>query len=154
LSLPPLGLPLLLPLGGLGLLLGGGVPDVGGGVDCVGQFALASITDPLGHVLVVGGVDVGGTDVGGGVSVCAHVGSFGFLVQSTAGGVPVVQLPAAHVDPVDPDPPDVGIDVLLKLFITVCCGIIGPGKVVGPSPQPNLLLRQLVTYAVLYPKLQ
>ncbi len=60
LPLPPLPLllpppPLLLPLGG-GLLLGGGVPDVDGGVDgvfgfvggvdCVGQFALASITDP------------------------------------------------------------------------------------------------------------
>jgi hypothetical protein len=55
----------LLPLGGLGLLLGGGVvggvditgggvPDVVGGFDCAGQFALASITDPSGHVLVVG----------------------------------------------------------------------------------------------------
>jgi hypothetical protein len=48
-------LPLLLLLGGLGLLLGGGVPDVDGGVDCVGQFTLASITDPSGHVLVIGG---------------------------------------------------------------------------------------------------
>jgi len=57
----------------------GGVPDVDGGVDvvfgfvggvdCVGQFALASITDPSGHVFVVGVVD-GGTDVnGGGVGV-------------------------------------------------------------------------------------
>jgi hypothetical protein len=55
----------LLLLGG-GLLLVGGVPDVDGGVDdvfgfvggvdCVGQFALASITDPSGHVFVVGGV--------------------------------------------------------------------------------------------------
>jgi len=61
----------LLPLGG-GLLLGGGVPDVDGGVDgvfgfvggvdCVGQFALASITDPSGHVFVVGGVDVDGVN--------------------------------------------------------------------------------------------
>jgi hypothetical protein len=51
----------LLPLGGLGLLLGGGVvggvditgggvPDVVGGFDCAGQFALASITDPSGQV--------------------------------------------------------------------------------------------------------
>jgi hypothetical protein len=51
----------LLSLGGVGLLsadggllsvLGGGF--VGDGVDCVGQVALASITDPSGHVLVVG----------------------------------------------------------------------------------------------------
>jgi hypothetical protein len=34
-----------------------------------------------------------------------HDGSFGFLIQSTAVGVPVVQLPAAHIDPV-PFPPD------------------------------------------------
>ncbi len=48
------------------ILLGGGVPDVDGGVDgvfgfvggvdCVGHVALASITDPSGHVLVVGDV--------------------------------------------------------------------------------------------------
>jgi hypothetical protein len=88
-------------------ITGGGVPDVDGGifgfvdggVDCVGQFALASITDPSGHVLVVGGIDVGGTDVGGGVNVCVHVGSFGFLLQSTGFcGLPV-QLPAAHIVP-------------------------------------------------------
>ena len=68
----------------------GGVPDVDGGVDgvfgfvggidCVGQFALASITDPSGQVLVVG-------DVVDGVNVWVHNGSFGFFVQSTAGGV-------------------------------------------------------------------
>jgi hypothetical protein len=52
------------------LLLGG--PDVDGGVDgvfgfvggvdCVGQFALASITDPSGHVFVVGGIEVDGVN--------------------------------------------------------------------------------------------
>ena len=107
--------------GGEGLFLGGvggGPPDVDGGVDGVlgfvggdGQVALASITDPSGHVLVVGGAEVGG-----GVNVCAHDGSFGFFVQSTGGSVvPVVQLSAAHVDPVDPAPvpPDAGSDVLL-----------------------------------------
>ena len=46
-------LPLLLPLGGVGGLL-----FIDGGVDCVGQLALASITDPSGHVCVDG--DVGG----------------------------------------------------------------------------------------------
>jgi hypothetical protein len=115
----------LLLLGGPGLLLGGvggGVDDEGGGgvfgiVDGVGQVALASITDPSGHVLVVG--DVGVPDVDGGVvvdgvNVWVQDGSVGILVQSTGGGVPVVQLPAAHVDPV-PFPPDggVGIDVLV-----------------------------------------
>jgi hypothetical protein len=66
------GLPLSL-LGGLGLLSlgGGGLLSVGGGlllsvpgggfvvggVDCVGQLVLASITDPSGHVFVVGGVN-------------------------------------------------------------------------------------------------
>jgi hypothetical protein len=93
-------LPLL--LGGVG----GGVDDEGGGVfgfvDDVGQVALASITDPSGHVLVVG-------DVVDGTNVCVHDGSFGFFVQSTGGAVPVVQLPAAHVDPA-PDFPDAGID--------------------------------------------
>ena len=77
----------MLLLGGLGLLLGG--------VDCVGQLALASITNPSGHVFVVGGVN--------GCSVCVHDGSFGFILQSTGGGVPVVQLPAAHVVPFPPD---------------------------------------------------
>ena len=68
-----------------------------GGVDFVGQFALASITDPSGHVFVVGGVD-GGTDVKGGVVVdgvndWVHDGSFGFFLQSTIGGMdPEVQL--------------------------------------------------------------
>lgn len=49
----------------------------------------------------------------------AHDGSVGFFVQSTvAGVVPVVQLPAAHVDPV-PLPPDgaFGTDVLVRWFI-------------------------------------
>jgi hypothetical protein len=89
----------------LPLSLGGGDDDEGGGavfgiVDGVGQVALASITDPSGHVLVVGG----------GVNVCVHDGSFGFFVQST-GGVLVVQLPAEHVDP-ELFPPDVVVDVL------------------------------------------
>ena len=88
---------------------GGGVDDEGGGgvfgfVDGVGQVALASITDPSGHVLVVG-------DVVDGVNVCVHDGSFGFFVQSTGGAVPVVQLPAAHVDP-ELFPPEVEVDVL------------------------------------------
>jgi hypothetical protein len=128
-------------------LLGGGVSDVDGvfrffdgGVDCVGQFALASITDPSGHVFVVG-------DVVDGVNVCVHDGSVGFFVQSIAGGeVPEVQLPAPHVVPeLFPFPPPTGgIDVLLKLFITFCVelGTFELGSVVGPSPQPNLLLRQ------------
>ena len=113
--LPPLGLPL--SLGGLGLLLGGdggGVDDEGGGgvfgiVDGVGQVALASITDPSGHVLVVGD---------GGVNVCVHDGSVGFFVQSTGGAVPVVQLPAAHVE-LAPDFPDPGIDVLFGCIVVV-----------------------------------
>jgi hypothetical protein len=66
---------LSLSLGGGGLLLslfGGGF--VGGGVDCVGQLALPSITDPSGHVLVVGGVN--------GCCVSVHDGSFGFVLQS------------------------------------------------------------------------
>jgi hypothetical protein len=100
----------LLSLGGVGLLLfplGGGMLLVGGGVDCVGQFALASITDPSGHVLVVG-------DAVDGVKVWGHDGSVGFFVQSIGGGVPDVQLPAEHVDP-DPFPLDgiVGIDALV-----------------------------------------
>jgi len=159
LPLPPLGLPLLLLLGGLGLLLGGGVvggiditgggvPDADGGVDCVGQVALTSITDPSGHVLVVGGDN--------GCSVCVHDGSFGFVLQSTGGGVPVVQLPT-HADPV-PFPPDAGIVKLLPdvgvVTVKLLACDVDSGRVVGPSPQPNLLLRQLVTYAVLYPKLQ
>jgi hypothetical protein len=75
-----------------------------GGVDCVGQLALASITDPSGHVLVVGVVVDG-------INVCVHDGSFEFLVQSTGGVVPEVQLPAAHDDP-ELFPPDVVVDVL------------------------------------------
>lgn len=54
------------------------------GVDVVGHLSVADITEPSGHVLLVGG----------GVNVCvadAHDGSVGFLVQSTGGGVPVVQ---------------------------------------------------------------
>jgi hypothetical protein len=127
----------LLPLGG-GLLLGGGVPDVDGGVDgvfgfvggvdCVGQFALASITDPSGHVFVVG--------AGGGVNVCVHDGLFGFVthnggllaagghaafvgsvLQFTGFGRLPVQL-SVHVDPV-PFPPDAAIDVLLGCIADV-----------------------------------
>jgi len=108
------------------LPLGGGVPDVDGGgvdgvfgfvggVDCVGQFALASITDPSGHVFVVGGVD-GGTDVNGGddgVNDWVHEGSVGFFVQSTGGAVPEAHLPTAHVVPLPFTPPDVGMDLLL-----------------------------------------
>ena len=102
------------------MLLDGGVDGVFGfvgGVDCVGQFALASITDRSGHVFVVGVVD-GGTDVNGGVVVdgvndWVHDGSVGFFVQSTGGGVPEVQLPAAHVFPLPFPPPDVEIDLLL-----------------------------------------
>lgn len=105
-------------LGGGDGLLFGGVPDIDGGVDCVGQLALASITDPSGHVLVVGD---------GGVNVCVHDGSFGFFVQSTGGSVvPAVQLPAAHVDP-DPFPPDpgtvklvaVGLDAVDDIFVVI-----------------------------------
>jgi hypothetical protein len=98
LPLPPLGLPPLL-LGGL-LLAGDGVDGLLLGI--VGQFALASITDPSGHVFAVA--------AGGGVNVLVHDGSVGFLVQSTGGVVPVVQL-SVHVDPV-PFPPDVVVDVL------------------------------------------
>ena len=46
-----------------------------------------------------------------GVNVCVHNGSVGFFVQSTGGGVPVVQLPAAHIKP-ELFPPDVVVDVL------------------------------------------
>jgi hypothetical protein len=110
---PPLPLP---PLGGLLFAGGGGgVPDVdggvdgvfgfAGGVDCVGQVALASITDPSGHVFVVGGVVDG-------AKVWVHEGSVGFFVQSTDGSVPEVQL-FSHVNPL-PDPPEDGIDVLLE----------------------------------------
>ena len=113
----------------------GGVPDVDGGVDgvlgfvggvdCVGQFALASITDPSGHVLVVGVVIDG-------VNVCVHDGSFGFFAQSTGGGVPVVQLPAVHVDPV-PFPPDADADdfVVLIYGMSYClCMADGGGGVI------------------------
>jgi hypothetical protein len=91
----------LLLLGGPGLLLGGG--GVFGIVDSVGQVALASITDPSGHVFV--------SAAGGGVNVWVHDGSVGFFVQSAGGGVPVLQL-SVHVDPV-PFPPDVIVDVLV-----------------------------------------
>lgn len=49
-----------------------------------------------------------------------HDGLVGFFVQSTGGGVPDVQLPAAHVDP-DPFPPDgvVGIDALVGCVAAV-----------------------------------
>jgi hypothetical protein len=118
--LPPLGgllLPLLLVFGGVGLLsLGGGLLFVGGvGGDCVGQLALASITDPSGHVFVVG-------EVGGGVNDCAHEGSFGFFVQSTGGAIPKVQL-FTHIDPA-PDPPDAGIDVLVGCIAAKCADVV------------------------------
>jgi hypothetical protein len=79
-ALPPLpdidGLPPPLSLGLLSL--GGGLfPDGGGlllGGVFVGQFALASITDPSGHVFVVA--------AGGGVNVCVHDGSFGFVTHN------------------------------------------------------------------------
>jgi hypothetical protein len=74
-----------------------------GGVDCVGQFALASITDPSGHAFVVGVVVDG-------VNVCVHDGSFGVFVQSTGGGVPVVQL-STHDGSVS-FPPDAAIVIL------------------------------------------
>jgi hypothetical protein len=130
------------------LLLGCGVSDVDGGVDgifgfvggvdCVGQFALASTTDPSAHVFVVGEAD-GGTEVNGGVpdvdggvvvdgvNVCVHDGSFGFFVQSTGGGVlPEVQLPAAHVDP-ELFPPDVVVDVLFGgIGDVVTCSFASP----------------------------
>jgi hypothetical protein len=103
LPLPPFGgllLPLSLPLGEVGLLsVGGGLLLAGGdgGVDCVGQLALASITDPSGHVFVDGGIASCGT--GG------HDGSLGFVLQSAGGEGPVVQL-LPHDGPV-PFPPDV-----------------------------------------------
>jgi hypothetical protein len=107
-------LALLLPLS---LLLGGGLLSLGGGVcvfgllgfgddGCVGQVALASITDPSGHVLVVGDFDCG-------ANVCVHDGSLGFFVQSIVGGVvPEVQLPAAHVVPLPFPSSGAGIEVL------------------------------------------
>jgi hypothetical protein len=117
----------LLLLGG-GLLLDGGVPEVDGGVDgvfgfvdgvdCVGQFALASITDPSGHVFVVGDVVVGG------VNVWVHNGSFGVFVQSSCGGVPVVQL-FTHVGPL-PFPPDAGTVELVILLIRARFGLTAP----------------------------
>jgi hypothetical protein len=55
------------------------VCGAGGGV---GHIALASITEPSGHVCVCGVCGVG-------VCVCGHDGSFGFALQSTAGGVVV-----------------------------------------------------------------
>jgi hypothetical protein len=68
----------LLSVGG-GLLLSGlGGGFVGGGVDCVGQLALASTTDPSGHVCVDG--DVGGVN---GWTIGGHDGSLGFVLQIT-----------------------------------------------------------------------
>jgi hypothetical protein len=98
----------LLLLGGLGLLPGGvGLLFVVGGlllVDGVdGLVSLAPITDPSGHVFVVG-------DVVDGVNICVHDGSFGVFVQSTGGGVPVVQL-STHDGPV-PFPPDAATVIL------------------------------------------
>ena len=61
-----------------------------------------------------------------------HDGSFGFFVQSTAGVVPAVQLPAAHVDPV-PFPPDghAAIDVLVGCTAAdaLAGGVAAPGVV-------------------------
>jgi hypothetical protein len=74
--------------------------------DCVEHLPLGFGCDPSGHILLVG-------DIGGGAKVCVHDGSFGFLEQSTTdGGVPEVQLSAAHVVPLLSPPPDVGIDLL------------------------------------------
>jgi hypothetical protein len=127
LPLPPLGLPL--SLGG-----GGGVDDEGGDgvfgfVDGVGQVALASITDPSGHVLVVG-------DIVDGVNVCVHDGSFGFFVQSTGGAVPEVQLPAAHLDP-ELFPPEVEVDVLFG-------GIADDVLLSGVAAAPAVVLVRLL----------
>jgi hypothetical protein len=93
----------LLSLGGVGLLsvggglllsvLGGGFVGGGGGVDCVGHFAEASITDPSGHVFVV---CVFGC--------CGHDGSEGFALQSTVGGCSC----GSNCVPLDPPPFPVG----------------------------------------------
>ena len=137
------------------MLPGGGVPDVDGGVDgvfgfvggvdCVGQFALASITDPSGQVLVDGGTDVNGGGVVDGVNVCVHDGSVGFLVQSIGGGVDVVQLPAAQVDPgPPPDGFDIAGHVVLSLHVD---GGAGAGGVIpcsfGSPMSQSLVLRFL-----------
>jgi hypothetical protein len=130
LPLPPLG-GLLLPLslGGVGLFsVGGGLLFVGGGgVDCVGQLALVSITKPSGHVFVVGGVN--------GCSVCVHDGSFGFILQSTGGGVPVVQLPAAHVVPFPTDPATVMLSfvMLIGVIVVLVFGITANVFVADPD---------------------
>jgi hypothetical protein len=136
----------LLSLGGVGLLSVGGalllsVPGGGfvvGGVDCVGQLALASITDPSGHVFVA---------AGGGVNVCVHEGSFGLVTQDDGllaafghaifvgsvlqftefCGLPV-QLPAAQVVPFPP--PDAGVDVLLGCIAADVLLAIFPAVVV------------------------
>jgi len=141
---PPLGgllLPLSLPLGGVGLFsVGGGLLSVGGGgVDCVGQLALVSITEPSGHVFVVGGVN--------GCSVCVHDGSFGFILQSTGGGVPVQLF--THVEPV-PEPPDDANDfvvltyghVVLSLHVDGAGGGVIPCSFASPMSQ-SLVLRFL-----------
>jgi hypothetical protein len=105
-----------------------GVVGVDGGVVVggIGQVELASITDPSGHVLVVGGA-------GGGVNDWVHDGSVGFLVQSTGGAVPVVQLPAAHVDPA-PDVPDANDFVILTYGHVVLSLHGGGGGGVGVIP--------------------
>jgi hypothetical protein len=54
-----------------------------------------------------------------------HDGSFGFVLQSTGGGVPVVQLPA-HVDPV-PFPPDAATVMLFGgIGDVVTCSFASP----------------------------
>src|SRR5439155_11095729 len=134
-----------------------GVPDVDGGVDgvfgfvggvdCVGQFALASITDPSGHVLVVGGTDVIG-GVGGGVDVegvndWVHDGSVGFLVQSTR--VPVVQLPAAHVDPASDFPADANDFVVLTYgHVVLSLHVDGGGVGVIPCSFASCMSQSIV----------
>jgi hypothetical protein len=135
----------LLLLGGLGLLLGG-VPDVDGGVDgifgfvggvdCVGQFALASITDPSGHVLVVGVVLDG-------VNVCVHDGSVRFFAQSTGGGVPV-QL-VTHVEPV-PDPPDDANDFVVLTYghVVLSLHVDGGGGGIIPCSLASCMSQSLV----------
>jgi hypothetical protein len=90
-----------------------------------GQLAVASITDPSGHVLVVGFVVDG-------VNVCVHDGLVGFFVQSTGDAVPVVQLPAVHVDPT-PDFPDAN-DFVVFTYGHVALSLHGGGGGGGVMP--------------------
>jgi hypothetical protein len=69
--------PLSLPLGGVAGLL-----FIGGGVDCVGQLALASITDPSGHVCVDGDVGYENGFSKFCIKILAHSASVQFLAAS------------------------------------------------------------------------